>query len=233
MSEDGDPRMFTFSGGSAIDETNIPPKSKRARLHCNKCGNRTNHSILATSDYWDDYHLFNRFEMLKCRGCDSISMRHRTYLSAAADDIIEVQYPPAAPRRMPDWIEHPVFDNEDLWDLMYQVYVAAQNGLRRLAAMGIRAVLETIMIDTVGDHGKFVKNIDAFQAEGYVTLPQRNRLESLLEAGHASIHRNWNPDPDDINTLLDIAESIIESVYIHESKARSLESKLPKRFPQD
>jgi hypothetical protein len=151
-------------------------------------------------------------------------------LTEASDDIIEFKYPPDAPRRMPDWINHGgQLGNDDLWDLMHQVYIAVQNDLRRLAAMGIRAAFEMVMIDKSEDRGSFVKNIDAFQAKGYLSVRQRHVIESILEAGHASIHRNWDPDPKDLDVLLDVIESVIESVYLHEHRSQDLEGRLPRR----
>jgi len=48
------------------------------------------------------------------------------------------------------------------------------------------------MVEKVGDHGSFMKNIDKLQEAGYVSLRGRDNLSSILEAGHASIHRNGN-----------------------------------------
>jgi len=59
--------------------------------------------------------------------------------------------------------------------------------------MGIRATLETVMIDKVGDHHRFSANVDEFQKAGYL---------SVRQAG---------PTDSDIATLLDITESIIET----------------------
>jgi hypothetical protein len=106
---------------------------------------------------------------------------------------------------------------------------AVQNDSRRLAAMGIRAALESVMIEKVGDRGNFKANMIAFQEAGYLSLRQAISLESILEAGHATIHRGWEPTNDDITTLLDITESIIESVYLHENRVRALDKNVPKR----
>jgi len=47
--------------------------------------------------------------------------------------------------------------------LLAEVYTAFQANARRLATMGVRAVLEAVMIDKVRDNGSFAKNLDAFQ----------------------------------------------------------------------
>jgi uncharacterized protein DUF4145 len=142
-------------------------------------------------------------------------------------------YPSRIARRTPDWIN----DREVLFyllevpviPLMQEVYRAVYNESRRLAAMSIRASLEILMIDKVGDQGSFKANVDALQQEGYLSVRQSLTLASILEAGHATIHRGWVPTHKDITTLLDITESIIETVYLHEWRARDLEKNIPKR----
>jgi hypothetical protein len=112
---------------------------------------------------------------------------------------------------------------------MSEVYTAVQNDSRRLAAMGIRAALESVMIEKVGDQRSFNANVDALQKAGYLSLRQALSLNSILEAGHAAIHRGWEPTNHDIVTLLDIAENIIEVVYLHEHRVRDLDKNVPKR----
>ena len=49
-----------------------------------------------------------------------------------------------------------------------EIYSAAQNDLRALAAMGLRAPIEHIMIEKIGDIGSFETKINAFTAAVYV-----------------------------------------------------------------
>jgi alpha-D-ribose 1-methylphosphonate 5-triphosphate diphosphatase PhnM len=117
-------------------------------------------------------------------------------------------------------------------DLMFEVYTAVQANSRRLAAMGIRATLDAVMVDKVGDQVTFKDTADAFEKAGYLSVRQRGHLDAILEAGHAAIHRGWEPTDDDIITLLDIAESIIETAYLHEQAAKTLDGKVPPRPPR-
>jgi hypothetical protein len=45
--------------------------------------------------------------------------------------------------------------------------------------MGIRSVLEQVMIHQVGDHGTFGKNLDAFCSGGYASRVQRDALTAF------------------------------------------------------
>jgi hypothetical protein len=86
-----------------------------------------------------------------------------------------------------------------------------------------------MMIEKVGDRRTFKEKVDAFQQAGYLSLRQAINLQSILDAGHATIHRGWEPTEKDVNTLLDITESIIATVYLHEDLVRHLDDEVPKR----
>jgi hypothetical protein len=96
--------------------------------------------------------------------------------------------------------------------------------------MGIRAALENVMKEKVGDR-PFKVLVDEFQKAGYLSIRQALNLGSIIEAGHAAIHRGWEPTDEDIHTLLDITESIIQTVYLHEDRARELDKRVPRRKP--
>lgn len=51
----------------------------------------------------------------------------------------------------------------------------------------------------------------------------------MLEAGHAATHRGWEPQENDIKTILEITEHLIEDIYIHHDSASKLEKVLPRR----
>ena len=119
----------------------------------------------------------------------------------------------------------------DIGQLLNEVYTALQNGSNRLAAMGVRAVVEIMMIDKIGgDKGTFEKNISRFFDLGFVAVyQQRSFRNALIEAGHAAMHRGFKPTTEQLSVLLDITESLIASIYFHEQSAAELSSAIPPR----
>lgn len=113
--------------------------------------------------------------------------------------------------------------------LLHEIYVALQNDSKRLAAMGVRALIEHIMIDKIEDQGSFRKNVAKFHEKGFISLVQKKILLTILEAGHAAIHRSYNPSEEDLTTLIDVAESVIESIYVNDYNAKNLEKRIPPR----
>lgn len=212
------------------------------QAYCNKCGHFTSHDIIGAEKQEEDCGgrgllWYDLYEMLKCRGCGNATMRH-TSSNVGAQHPTIVYYPPEIARRAPLWVDKLIYrvsvgkDDpvpDHICALMSEVYTAVQNDSRRLAAMGIRAALESVMIEKVGDQRSFNANMDALQKAGYLSVRQALSLNSIFEAGHAAIHRAWEPTNDDIVTLLDIAENIVEVVYLHEHRVRDLDKNVPKR----
>ena len=54
----------------------------------------------------------------------------------------------------------------------------------------------------------------------------------ILQVGHAVTHRAWNPTGNDVKVLLDITESIIQAVYLHDQSTDALDRKTPRRMPR-
>jgi hypothetical protein len=219
------------------------PAADTRKVHCNKCGGERNHRVLCSDDTrWkdDDYGVEGgvKSETLKCAGCDTVVLRAAEWCSEDIDERGRIAptirfYPPATFRPKPAWLADlylQLTGGEDhFYHLLSEIYVALQNDQRALAAMGIRALLEQMMIAKVGDNGSFVKNLGEFEAKGFVSRIQRERLEAILEAGHAAIHRGYKPSTEDLVTLVDIAEGIVQTLYLHGSKVDKLKRTIPAR----
>jgi hypothetical protein len=176
------------------------------------------------------------YEMLRCRGCGNITLRHSSWFSEEADErgkpLVGVKYyPPATSRQKPEWLLLLSLNSEAEFaaELLEEVYVALQSGQTRLAAMGIRAMLEHVMIAKVGDKGSFARNLDAFQDAGFVSHVQKRTLDATLELGHAVMHRTHNPTSTELITLIDITEGLIEAIYILPDRMDKVSQRVPPR----
>ena len=208
-----------------------------SKAHCNVCGGSRNHEILhAEQTSWENEEEGisggDTYDTLKCCGCDLVKLRHTSWFSED-DEPTVLYFPPAISRRRPEWFSDLVVELKDeenfVENLLEEIYVAVQNNLPRLATMGVRALLENIMISKGEDQGTFPKNMAKFEQLGHVSRLQRERLETILDAGHAAIHRAYRPRVKDVTTLLDITEHIVESVYLHERKIAELKKHVPAR----
>ncbi len=172
----------------------------------------------------------DEYETLKCLGCENIKLRHTSIFSGDDDPTINY-FPPAIFRPYPTWFKELFLDlpleDDFVEPLLKEIYVALQNNQPRLAAMGVRSLIETIMISKTEDQGAFSKNMAEFERLGYVSSLQKERIEAILDAGHAAIHRKFKPSTQDIVTLVDMTEHIIETVYLHKVKIDKLIKRVP------
>jgi hypothetical protein len=98
-----------------------------------------------------------------------------------------------------------------------------------VAGMGLRALIEMIIVANIEDQGTFPKNLNAFYEAGYISLIQRDTLDDILEAGHGSVHRKHVMTDEELNTCLDIVEGVMASIYIHKKKTEKMRARVPER----
>lgn len=216
--------------------------------HCNKCLGWTNQRVVHTertdwSEVIDEDEGVSIsgadiWELLRCLGCDTVRLRHKWWFSEDTDERgrpnlgIEF-FPPTIKRQKPIWRRQflPHVDKLARFDgLMDEIYGALAQGSHRLATMGVRAMVERLMIDQVGDLGTFEKNIRAFFDAGHVAANQQVMFkDTLIEAGHAAMHRNFEPPADTVNALLDIVEGIMHNVYYAPVLAAAAKKTIPSR----
>ncbi len=221
----------------------------KVKIFCNNCSGKRNHDNLFHEEVeWSEeidkeFYISgsNSYDLFRCCGCERVVFRHRSWDSEDIDpetgrpEIYDRYYPPPTFRNLPSWVTELCFittNDGSIYGLMYEISIALQNDAPRLATMGIRALLEIVMIDSVGDNGSFTANLKAFQEEGYISQKQKKVIEPIIEAGHATIHRSFSPTKKDVVQLMDVTESIIEAIYINESRVKKLAEKIPKRQKQ-
>jgi hypothetical protein len=211
------------------------------KAHCNTCSSQTNHFILHSAKReWreevDDGHYLNEtalYDMVQCCGCDEIKLKVRAF--GPWPDCETDYYPPAIFRRRPDWMHQLQLDSfsggvkESLASLLGEVYRALQNNMPRLAVMGVRAVLEVVMTDKVGDNQSFAKNLEKFTKEGYIGTRQADRIMAVLDAGGAAIHRGYEPTTADVISMVNLTENLVESIYFHDDSIQEVAKRVPQR----
>jgi hypothetical protein len=203
---------------------------------CASCTRETSHDILHTAEIGSgDSRTI--FDTLQCRGCQSVSLRERSFWNTdgGIKHSSPKYYPPPVSRGLSEcafWVDMGLPKMEAFRDLLLEVYAAAQNGLPQLAVMGIRAVLEQAMISKTGDLGTFRNHLEKFMALGYISLLQFDALDKVLEAGHATIHRSFKITKSELNCTLDIVEGVLAGIYIHPVLVEELSKRIPPRPPK-
>src|SRR3989339_4923 len=168
--------------------------------HCNECGHKTNHRVVfcdtvegSEGDIDDQEHVqwCTKWRLLKCLGCDDVSLEKRFWFSEnCADGWDDPEYyPPRVARSKPRWFERLP---DEYKGLLNEIYKALQADGRRLAMMGARAIIDTFIQKKVGDKGNFEKGMEALRTSGFISTKNEEIIKAAIDAGNASAHRAYN-----------------------------------------
>lgn len=212
-------------------------QGEKVKWHCNRCLQKTKHTVLYTitkqeetpthEDHFD--YEESVYILAECDGCEYVTM-NMSYSINGHEYAVD-QYPPALTRRRPLWMNDLFFEDEldgkSKYKLLQELYtgIGAQNWW--LTMLGVRSLLEFVMVEKVGDNGNFVKNLGKFKEDGFISQIQLDALGPLVETGHATTHRGYQPTAADVNVVMDILENVLESIYVTTEKAKKL--KVPPR----
>ena len=93
--------------------------------------------------------------------------------------------------------------------LFWEVYSAISLGLRSLAMMGFRAIIDTYATRQIGDVGGFKKKLDTLLSQQFINKTQHEHLDAVIEAGNASGHRGHRPEINDLKASLRVVEELL------------------------
>src|SRR5271165_139726 len=160
---------------------------ERMTAPCSNCLRETHQNVLhQVVQTLEDEVSHEVYRLLECGSCHNISMAHLSFY----DDVVRQCYkkrfyPSRATRRLPSWRSKLPFGAE----LFEEIYEAVGGAQYRLAVMGIHALLEQVLITNVGNHGTFERNLNTLCEQGYISIKQRDAMSDVLDAGHATTHR--------------------------------------------
>jgi hypothetical protein len=211
--------------------------TKEVWAPCSSCVRSTSHKILYQTAQHDEDWTTN-YAMLECLGCHRICLLEFTRFFNG--DTEHNYYPSPVSRKEPEWVANLIFagmlDDKKvdarLGSLLREIYQAVHGRQYRLAAMGIRALLEQLMVSQVGDLSTFEQKLDAFMQQGYISLVQFDAMKATLEIGHAAMHRGYEPKENDIKLALDIVEGVMAPLFHHSAEAGRMVDRVPPRAPR-
>lgn len=218
------------------------------KIHCNRCQNETNQTILAQQEgkyEWGGPSVYfkQRYSIVRCKGCEEISFlieeddkltdNESETLPFEASQEKSATFPPRLFRRLPSWFNSIPRGEQKL--LLQEVYAA----LQKLALMGVRTMLDRVITDVVGDYVKEGdKQTDAFKtklkAYAAQTLGVRTRdaIIAVFNAGSAAAHRAYNPSETQIFDVIDHLEHILYEQYILRQGTDRIEDETPAKPPR-
>ncbi|MCX5871606.1 MAG: DUF4145 domain-containing protein [Deltaproteobacteria bacterium] len=190
---------------------------------CASCKKVTNHVVLAehkTSGdaYNGDIQWWAVYQIIQCLGCESISFREASACSEDFDPRTgEMQeaitlYPERMAGREPidDYDEFPVRTKR----VYLEIIKALNNQTPILAAIGLRALIESICLEQKTKSRTLAKGIDELADMGLLSKRQAAFLHNHRFMGNAAAHEIISPKPQHLVAALDIAETLLKTIYI-------------------
>jgi len=187
---------------------------------------------------WGDEEIqgIDSYQVVQCLGCAALSFRS---IHSNSEDLVETYkgsyefyeteevYPPRVAGRSK-------LRDTDLLPgkvrrIYEETYKALSCELRILAAIGIRTLVESVCVDAGANGRSMEMKIDSLVGTGVLTKAEAMVLHRVRFVGNTAAHEVERYDLDTLNTTFEVAENLLQSVYILPEKASTLGEK-KKRF---
>ena len=213
------------------------------KSYCRDCKRETNHSIVKEyqeSGYVDegDFKWWHDYQILKCQGCGAVSFR----LIRSNDNDYErdgktgeYEYARHIEVFPDDAKKRAVISGSDkfpaLTKRVYRETLTAINANAPiLAAVGIRAIIESICQNLKTNEPNLEKNIDALVTREYLSAMQAGMLHRLRFMGNMAAHEIKPPKPSDLTVALEITETLLKTIYVLPEMGAQLPRSKPKKL---
>lgn len=229
-------------------ESRIGPKheeqGKEVRVQCRECGRETNHTVCASAEFESEYSerdfsitSWDEYQVIECKGCQTVSFRHRSRDTEDTDHDPDTEeeflvesvklYPEHASGR--DAMRNAELLPSPVQRIYQETLSALNGGMRVLAGIGIRALVETMCKDRDAGGRDLEKRIDDLVAQGAVARGGADILHGLRIMGNQAAHEVRPHTAEDLNVALDVIEHALLGIYVLPRQA----ARLPRREKQD
>ncbi|MDQ9020708.1 DUF4145 domain-containing protein [Acinetobacter sichuanensis] len=191
---------------------------------CNECDKSTNHTVLAQHDWHsdpNDYSYAQYHKLVKCLGCDSVSLRIEDHEIESAyqisdDEWVVPQTITTFPKKLQN---HKKIDNDYLIpqlvrNIYNEVLLTLQEDAKILSSLGLRACIESVCNHLEITGGNLAIRINKLTTAGYISKKDAERLHAIRFMGNDSAHEIKAPKEDSLKIALEIVEHLLKSVFI-------------------
>jgi len=208
-------------GMSAVNaQTEVRETTK---IQCLACDGSTNHDVVAShkSHFGSDemgIDVWNGYEIAVCRGCGSVSFVHTSACSEDFDpNTGEIS---SSVTLYPDRLSgrKQIHGDENFPAKTRRIYsevIKAMNSSSPLlAAIGLRALIESICLDQAAKGKNLKARISALAALGLLSQRQADILHNHRFMGNKAAHEMEAAPPQELVAALEIAETLLKTIYL-------------------
>lgn len=193
------------------------------KVLCRSCKHATNHDVLfikeSSGEIGDgDIQWWVTHQVLQCRGCEDITFRRNSQNTESIDPFTgqledyESLYPNRTDGRPP------IEGHENFPMKTRRIYVETLKALNHnaliLAAIGLRALIESVCLEQKTKAKTLAGGIDELALSGLLSKKQAEFLHAHRFMGNVAAHEMVSPKPTELVAALDIAETLLKTIYI-------------------
>jgi len=198
-------------------------KSTKVKALCTSCKKATNHFILASYDKSGvereyDISWWETYQVIQCLGCDEISFR--TAFACTEDFDPQTGELEETISLFPDRTSgrEPMLGCDRFPNKVKRMYLETMKAFNAktplLAAIGLRALIEAICLAQETKSKNLAKRIDELANMGFLSEKQAEFLHAHRFMGNEAAHEIVAPKPEHLVAALDIAETLLKTIYI-------------------
>jgi hypothetical protein len=209
-------------------------KASKVKVLCRQCKHATNHDVLFSKDESGetadgDIKWWTSHQVLQCCGCDEITFRATQADTESIDpytgqlDERETLYPSRTDGRLPmeGYESFPVKTRR----IYAEALKALNNNALILAAIGLRSLIESVCLEQKTKANTLAKGIDELAASGLLSKKQAEFLHAHRFMGNVAAHEMVAPHPTELVAALDIAETLLKTIYVLPEVAEKMKPK--------
>jgi Domain of unknown function (DUF4145) len=239
------PTSEAESVANPVSPNTAPTVELIIKAHCNKCRGTKNSWVRAAHSVESSVGSSpsgDRYEVLQCCGCDTLSVRHEHWFSewdeASYDEngqrivrrgVKETCYPSPTVRPKKPWSD--IISDEVLRNVLDELYLALNSGINVLASVGARTLLDRAGYLLLGGDpkGGFEGKLSALVGRGLISPQEKAALDAVADAGNASAHRGYTPTAERLGHIVDIIENFLHRSFVLPRAADEIRSSTPPR----
>lgn len=232
-------------------------KGKIVSVYCIECKRSTRHLVAVSLDKtgsesnehegWS-VDWSNRYQIIECQGCETISFRDLSWFSEAQDFDDDGTTERLYPLRNKDAISVRPYHNvpSNLRRIYTELIDCFNNDSPTLCAAGLRALVEGICahqgivdgpvtVPAKGGGTQVVRRdhlegrISGLQEKGLLTQSSAQTLHEHRYLGNSAVHELARPAVDELKLAIEIVEHVLEQLYELPEKAAELRHAIARR----
>lgn len=215
--------------------------------HCPKCGEGAYADVVQCFiNDWNDHESgvwgIDKYRILRCGGCKAIYFQEERVFSEDVEHRWTPEtgeweayippkiayWPQPEKQKPPSWVPLFLGIDEELCNLITEIYLAHDCNLRVTTAIALRTVFDkTAQILGADASQGFAQKINHLATIGKVNESERAALTALTNAGSAAAHRGWKPDDHDLLFMIKIMEDFLWRSFFLDDAAKRFMVKIP------